>query len=527
MRYSFIQENLTSVILCASLLIPMGVVQYYLYTQEPSDARVPQFSAVEASLESQRRLVVPITIVTAASGNHMCALEAYLYHLNDVLNGLNTSPVQEVSRRVAREQRAIRYVDTSPDMAVIRRRVKKKKIPAAHQKSGKSHGNLQGAKKEKRQEGSGAGNYSSIVYEIRPKVVVYNLGMGPTKRKRRTFRALVEAGYMDEVYDFEFDRYPAFWALGTETRGEYGWKAGIIDEVSQRFLGTQPSSSSLFEKRDMSHHTKARIELIDNEAVKTVQEDLGEVELQPVATGDIQDEEGTLSEEDNEALNELEEQELELGEEEETEQGVQEQNTVEQQPQQGTPQIQQPQQTDTKSTEKTISEPTQEPSPSPSSPPTPHEPGIVLWLDAGDRISVEFLRWLPSFMLRHGLWTPQSQDALWTWTHPGMLAYFHDTLDRFPRNETNCNGAALALDVRNATVREGILREWVDCAKTKECIAPEGSSRANHRQDQAALTYLVKTMGYTDVCVGFPEVYSVQINQDKFCKEDIAENTDR
>ncbi|KAF9373947.1 hypothetical protein CPB97_000219 [Podila verticillata] len=517
MRYSFIQENLTPVILCASLLIPTGVLQYYLYTLESSDARVPRFSAVEASLESQRRLVVPITIVTAASANHICSLEAFLYHLNDVLNGLDTSPVQEVSRRVAREQRAIQYVDTSPDMAVIRRRVKKKKISAAHRKSGKSHGSLQGVKSEKRREGSGTGGHSSIVYEIRPKVVVYSLGMGPTKRKRRIFRALVEAGYMDEVYDFDFDRYPAFWALGTETRGEYGWKAGIIDEVSQRFLGTQPSSSSLFEKRDTSHHTKARIELIGNEAVKTVQEDLEEVELQPQAAGDSQDDEGTLSEEDNEALNELEEQELEQREEEETEQGIQEQNTIEQQLQQGTPQFQQPQQTDTTSTEKTM----------PSSLPTPHEPGIVLWLDSGDRISVELLRWLPSFMLRHGLWTPQSQDALWTWTHPGMLAYFHDTLDRFSRNETNCNGAAFALDVRNATVREGILRKWVDCAKTKECIAPEGSSRANHRQDQAALTYLVKTMGYTDVCVGFPEVYSVQVNQDKFCKEDIAENVDR
>lgn len=497
-----------------------------LKNTEPSDARVPHFSTVEASLESQRRLVVPITIVTAASANHVCALEAFLYHLNGVLNKLDTSPVKEVSRRVAREQRAIQYVDTSPDMAVIRGRAKKK-TPAAHQKSRESHG-LQGAKNEKRQDGSGAGGHSSIVYEIRPKVVVYNMGMGPTKRKRRTFRALVEAGFMDEVYDFDFDRYPAFWALGTETRGEYAWKAGIIDEVSQRLLGTQPSSGSLFENRDMGHYMKPRKELIDNETIKMVQEVLEVVELQSSEARDSQGYEGTLSEEDNEALDELEEQEVEQEEEEEeeTEQGVQEQDTIEQQPQQGIPQGQQPQQTNT-STEMTTSEPTQKPSSSPSSPPTPHEPSIVLWLDSGDRISVEFLRWLPSFMLRHGLWTPQSQDTLWTWTHPGMLAYFHDTLDRFPPNETNCNGAALALDVRNVTVRDGILREWVDCAKTKECIAPEGSSRANHRQDQAALTYLVKTMGYTDVCVGFPEVYGVQINQDKFCKEDIAENVDR
>ncbi|KAG0357266.1 hypothetical protein BG005_003783 [Podila minutissima] len=517
MRYSFIQENLTPVILCASLLIPIGILQYSLYTIEPSDARTPRFSAVEASLESRRKLVVPITIVTAASGNHACALEAFLYHINQVLNQLNTSPVQDVARRLAREQRAIQYVDTSPDMAVIRRRAKKKqqKISGVHPKQNTVH-NSQGAKNEKRQESSVvAGHHApSIVYEIRPKVVVYNMGMGPTKRKRRTFRALVEAGYMDEVYDFAFERYPAFWALGTETRGEYGWKAGIMEEVSQQLLGAQPSMSP-FEKRDTSHDMEARTEMMSKKFVETVHEHLEVEEIQPWATGDGLDDEDTLSEEDNEALDELEEQE-----EAEQEESVEQQQLQNQQHQQHTPQLQQ---TDTLDRDTTASVSTQE-----SSSSSPHEPGIILWLDAGDRLSLAFLRWLPSFMLHHGLWTPQSQDTMHTWTHPGMLAYFHDSLARFPANTTNCNGAAIAFDVHNATVRDGIMREWIDCAKMKECIAPEGSSRENHRQDQAALTYLVKTMGFgEDLCVGFPEVFGVQINQDKYCKEDIAENVNR
>ncbi|KAG0033404.1 hypothetical protein BGZ82_006112 [Podila clonocystis] len=473
---------------------------------------MPQFSAVEASLESRRKLLVPITIVTAASGNHACALEAFLYHINQVLNQLNTSPEQDVARRLAIEQSAIQYVDTSPDMAVIRGRAKKKKqkISGAHPQSRENtDGNSQRSKK-KRQESVVDGHHSpSIIYEIRPKVVVYNMGMGPTKRKRRTFRALVEAGYMDEVYDFAFERYPAFWALGTETRGEYGWKAGIIEEVSQRLTGTQPSTS-LFVKRDMSHNTEARIEMVSKDFVETVQEDLEVEEVQPWAAGDVLDDEGALSEEDNEALDELEEQE-----ESEQEDNV-EQQQQQQQQHQHTPQLQ------TDNVDKDIAaSSTQEPS-------SPHEPSIVLWLDAGDRLSIAFLRWLPSFMLHRGLWTPQSQDTIHTWTHPGMLAYFHDSLVRFPGNTTNCNGAAIAFDVRNATVRDGIMREWVDCAKTKECIAPEGSSRENHRQDQAALTYLIKTMGHgEDLCVGFPEVFGVQVNQDKYCKVDIAENVNR
>ena len=35
-----------------------------------------------------------------------------------------------------------------------------------------------------------------------------------------------------------------------------------------------------------------------------------------------------------------------------------------------------------------------------------------------------------------------------------------------------------------------LIRQWRKCALTKECIAPEGSSRENHRQDQAVLTLL-------------------------------------
>ncbi|KAH7059691.1 hypothetical protein BKA57DRAFT_386850, partial [Linnemannia elongata] len=276
---------------------------------------------------SRRPLTIPITIVTAASGNHICALEAFLYHTKNTLDQLETDPREE--------------------------------------------------------------------FEIRPTVIVYNMGMGPAKSKKRRFQALVEAdGLIDETFDLDFKKYPDFWQLGTSTRGEYGWKAGIIEEVSQR--------------------------------------------------GDR------------------------------------------------------------------------------------HEQGIVLWLDSGDRISVPFLRWLPSFLLQNGMWSPQSQDDMETWTHPGLFNYYHDSLDNYDPKESNCNGAAMAFDVRNHTMRDGIMREWVQCARIKDCIAPEGSSRANHRQDQAALTYLVKRMGYgQELCHGMPDVYGIQVNQDRFCNEEIAAQPDR
>ena len=38
--------------------------------------------------------------------------------------------------------------------------------------------------------------------------------------------------------------------------------------------------------------------------------------------------------------------------------------------------------------------------------------------------------------------------------------------------------------------REATLRGWRECSLDVECIAPSGSHRGNHRQDQAALTVL-------------------------------------
>ncbi|KAF9548231.1 hypothetical protein EC957_007000 [Mortierella hygrophila] len=281
--------------------------------------------------------------------------------------------------------------------------------------------------------GAGRAGETAIEFEIRPTVIVYNMGMGPIKSRKRRFQALVEAdGLIDQTVDLDFRKYPDFWQLGTPTRGEYGWKAGIIEEVSQRVLAS-PSSGMLPPTDLQQQHPGSAPPLSNNNPT-------------------------------------------------------------------------------TNSTTKGLH----------------HEQGIVLWLDSGDRISVPFLRWLPSFLLQNGMWSPQSQDDMQTWTHPGLFNYYHDSIDNYDPKESNCNGAAMAFDVRNHTMRDGIMREWVQCARTKDCIAPEGSSRANHRQDQAALTYLVKRMGYgRELCHGMPEVYGIQVNQDRYCHEDIAAQPDR
>ncbi|KAK3845838.1 MAG: hypothetical protein J3R72DRAFT_520577 [Linnemannia gamsii] len=146
--------------------------------------------------------------------------------------------------------------------------------------------------------------------------------------------------------------------------------------------------------------------------------------------------------------------------------------------------------------------------------------GLILWLDSGNMLALDFLRYLPGYLDRFGFWSPQSSGSFRQYTHEGLPQFFGDTIEPYAQ-ETNCNGAAIAFDASNDRIYRGLLREWYKCSSIKACIAPKGSSRANHRQDQAALTYLVKKMHFVEQCRHFPEHYGVTVHQDKVCRERI------
>lgn len=146
--------------------------------------------------------------------------------------------------------------------------------------------------------------------------------------------------------------------------------------------------------------------------------------------------------------------------------------------------------------------------------------GLILWLDSGNMLALDFLRYLPGYLDRFGFWSPQSSGSFRQYTHEGLPQFFGDTVEPYAQ-ETNCNGAAIAFDASNDRISKGLLKEWYRCSSIKACIAPKGSSRANHRQDQAALTYLVKRMHFVEQCRYFPEHYGVTVHQDKVCRERI------
>jgi hypothetical protein len=110
----------------------------------------------------------------------------------------------------------------------------------------------------------------------------------------------------------------------------------------------------------------------------------------------------------------------------------------------------------------------------------------VLWLDSGDRLTkTSTLHDAFELIARDGHLTTTSPGTSQMWVHPSTLAFLHA-----PKNLdiAMCNGAIVGFDMR---AYEKVVRPWAECAMEKSCIAPIGSSRLNHRQDQAVLTVLL------------------------------------
>ena len=127
-------------------------------------------------------------------------------------------------------------------------------------------------------------------------------------------------------------------------------------------------------------------------------------------------------------------------------------------------------------------------------------PGDVLWADAGcffDRIGTI----ADCIAASKGLWVRRSAGTMRQWTHPGMFAYLDADPEEYgdkPNADATLVGFAIGSGSveQRETVYHEIVLPWKACALVKACIAPEGSSRRNHRQDQAVLSYLVHRAGY-------------------------------
>ena len=111
--------------------------------------------------------------------------------------------------------------------------------------------------------------------------------------------------------------------------------------------------------------------------------------------------------------------------------------------------------------------------------------GYICWMDSGNLI-YEDLRVLINVIKTHKIYTPRSSMHLKRWVHPGTLKYLNYIGNLFLRNRS---GGYFACDYSLKFVKD-FVNDWKNGALIKECIAPEGSHRKNHRQDQAVLSVL-------------------------------------
>lgn len=117
----------------------------------------------------------------------------------------------------------------------------------------------------------------------------------------------------------------------------------------------------------------------------------------------------------------------------------------------------------------------------------------VLWLDAGCMLRRNVLRNVFHRIETRGFISTETSGDVKTWTHPMTIKYLKNIGIETRIHERMCNGAIIGFD---AKVFDTLLLKWYQCAFERDCIAPIGSSRANHRQDQSVLTILANHFGY-------------------------------
>lgn len=143
----------------------------------------------------------------------------------------------------------------------------------------------------------------------------------------------------------------------------------------------------------------------------------------------------------------------------------------------------------------------------------------VLWLDTGNRLqNIDVLNQAFNIIDKNGYITTSTSGTLKEWVHEGTLSYFN-----FQQTDKKmCNGAIVGFSSNHTDIYQQLVVTWSACALVKSCIAPPGSSRRNHRQDQAVLSVLLhQSKRKCDIPEGFwnnhdmiPGPLGIKLHQD-------------
>ena len=148
---------------------------------------------------------------------------------------------------------------------------------------------------------------------------------------------------------------------------------------------------------------------------------------------------------------------------------------------------------------------------------------LVVWSDGGNQLPRSLDKELERAH-KYGLFTPYSGGVLQSWLHGSSAKFLqnHHMLRKVLLGKGMCTGGYLFIDYANDAVMRTVVFPLVECAYTKKCISPEGSSRKNHRQDQAILTALVQSARIEKSCIAIKSTgvrYHQECDSDESCRK--------
>jgi hypothetical protein len=134
----------------------------------------------------------------------------------------------------------------------------------------------------------------------------------------------------------------------------------------------------------------------------------------------------------------------------------------------------------------------------------------IIWLDAGCIITKE-LKLLKKIITKNGFYSPESSDNIRKWTHPAVLEALN--VKKNVHTKRNVSGGIVGFS-KNISQIADLLEEWSTQASNLELIAPKGSSRDNHRQDQALLSLLVHKYNLSTFTLRTHKMFGILKHQD-------------
>lgn len=133
----------------------------------------------------------------------------------------------------------------------------------------------------------------------------------------------------------------------------------------------------------------------------------------------------------------------------------------------------------------------------------------LFWLDAGCYVNGSLLA-IYNIISKNEIWSISAGHSIKRYTYISTILYYN--VSEYILNKIMCAAGVVGF-VYPSKFCMLVLQKWNECALKINCIAPIGSSRKNHRQDQSALSIILYQSGYKFNCLQYKNLnFSLQFD---------------